>query len=302
MSRWHEPGCRRPEITFIDDIPCCNHCFALPSLDDTGRSPETAIPLAPRLESRAQVNLTWPSTVNYAHLSSPVKEDGDIYCPSGDNPPVSENIKYHHDLPKTPQQTGIHSEIMSNSRVRLLQLSPGQANSPIHGCFASTCLTSSSLPAYEAMSYTWADESGDTTRRCSVFFGPYWDIVYVTHNCAEALRAVRHLQSDRLVWIDSLCINQDSPDEKNHQVGLMREIYQNASTVIVYLGDASADSDAALTALKSAATLEWRTDRLESTSPGSRTALQCLFQRPYFSRLWVIQEILYAQRLTIICG
>lgn len=252
------------------------------------------------------MNLAWPSAASYSNLILSPKGKDDLHQLSEDEACkvlAGEDVKCHDYTAEGQQKAGIYSDIMSNDRIRLFYLSPGQENSPTHGRIAPACLRNSSIPAYEALSYTWADESGDSTRRYPVFIGPYWDIVYVTHNCAEVLRSVRHPQADRIVWIDSLCINQDSADEKNQQVRLVREIYQTASTVIVYLGHASADSDFALSAIKAAASREpWRSGDLESTNPGSRAALQSLFQRPYFSRVWVVQEVLHAQHLTIICG
>jgi hypothetical protein len=44
------------------------------------------------------------------------------------------------------------------------------------------------------------------------------------------------------LWADALCINQSDTPEKNHQVPLMRHIYGHSSRVIMWLGDASADS------------------------------------------------------------
>ena len=41
----------------------------------------------------------------------------------------------------------------------------------------------------------------------------------------------------RLIWIDSICINQKDEDEKAQQIELMRDIYRNASRVVVWLGD-----------------------------------------------------------------
>jgi hypothetical protein len=39
------------------------------------------------------------------------------------------------------------------------------------------------------------------------------------------------------MWVDSICIDQDSLIERNHQVRLMGEIYEKATTVLVWLGE-----------------------------------------------------------------
>ncbi|UZP40249.1 hypothetical protein NXS19_008065 [Fusarium pseudograminearum] len=48
------------------------------------------------------------------------------------------------------------------------------------------------------------------------------------------------------LWIDALCIDQDDEVEKTEQVQQMHQIYSQASSVITWLGPASATSDAAM--------------------------------------------------------
>jgi len=40
------------------------------------------------------------------------------------------------------------------------------------------------------------------------------------------------------LWIDAVCINQHSDDEKNHQIPLMRCIFSQAHMVLGWLGEA----------------------------------------------------------------
>jgi hypothetical protein len=65
----------------------------------------------------------------------------------------------------------------------------------------------------------------------------------VTANCEAALRKLRNRDSERILWIDAICINQDKTLERNHQVTLMRDIYSKASRVVVWLGKASVNVD-----------------------------------------------------------
>ncbi|KAF2184619.1 hypothetical protein K469DRAFT_781150 [Zopfia rhizophila CBS 207.26] len=51
------------------------------------------------------------------------------------------------------------------------------------------------------------------------------------------LRDAKELES-KIFWIDRICINQGDSNEKNTQVAMMGEIYQNADRVITYLGAA----------------------------------------------------------------
>lgn len=101
-----------------------------------------------------------------------------------------------------------------------------------------------SVPPYRALSYAWGDT---TTREISLNGHP----LEVRTNLWAALAHLpltgygtksSSCREDMLVhekpwiWIDALCINQNSTEERNHQVRLMGRIYAEASEVIVWLG------------------------------------------------------------------
>jgi Heterokaryon incompatibility protein (HET) len=44
------------------------------------------------------------------------------------------------------------------------------------------------------------------------------------------------VRSSRLLWIDAICINQEDVDERNHQVQMMFDIYQQAQVVRAWIG------------------------------------------------------------------
>lgn len=89
-------------------------------------------------------------------------------------------------------------------------------------------------PAYSALSYVWGDPE---VTQCVLVNGKR---VNVTTNLASALEhAPKHLEDAKAaprLWADALCINQNDPDEKNHQVPFMKEIYSQAEIVICCLG------------------------------------------------------------------
>jgi len=60
--------------------------------------------------------------------------------------------------------------------------------------------------------------------------------VKVTKNLESFLQHARVPFSGLMLWIDALCINQQSIEERNHQVLLMGKIYAGARKVIVWLG------------------------------------------------------------------
>src|SRR5579862_179067 len=90
-------------------------------------------------------------------------------------------------------------------------------------------------PAYEAVSYTW----GDSTDRRIIMIqcGPRIHGISVTANCESVIRKMRQQTGTRRIWIDAICIDQQNIPEKNLQVAMMGQIYQNASRVVVDIGD-----------------------------------------------------------------
>jgi hypothetical protein len=106
-------------------------------------------------------------------------------------------------------------------------------------------------------------------------------------------------------WIDAICIDQTSVLERNHQVQMMREIYCNAESVYVWLGeeDKAAHSDAAMVYLEKRDAFEAATIRTKTFwTPQQAKAVLSLCQRPYWTRIWIVQELLLSRRVILLCG
>ena len=132
----------------------------------------------------------------------------------------------------------------SEIRVLRLQLSE-DADSPLEGSLEHISLNIDS--DYEAISYTW----GDSVKTNKISLGGV-DFA-ITSNLAAALRVLRRKESDRCLWIDAICINQDDIPERSQEVLRMLSIYQHASKVVVWLGEASEDSSSAIIYLRNLA-------------------------------------------------
>ncbi|KAF1830797.1 HET-domain-containing protein [Decorospora gaudefroyi] len=134
-------------------------------------------------------------------------------------------------------------------------------------------------PAYIALSYTWGDPA-------------YSRIIYLDNrpfrvrtNLFDFLCAFRSDNANiYYLWIDQLCIDQTTTEERSHQVRLMSQIYTRCQFVIASLGLATAGLARAF---------------LES--PSSDLVRQLLQDR-YFTRLWIVQEIRLAPQVRILCG
>jgi Heterokaryon incompatibility protein (HET) len=63
----------------------------------------------------------------------------------------------------------------------------------------------------------------------------------------SALLRLRLRDKLRLLWINAVCINQLDNDEKTRQVMLMRNIYEHALRMLVWLSEGSEESSLGLT-------------------------------------------------------
>jgi len=126
---------------------------------------------------------------------------------------------------------------------------------------------------------------------------------HVTTNLGLALRFMRLEDKERIMWVDALCINQADIPEKNHQVRQMRDIYLGAQWVVAWLGE---ERDI-LTAVDFCEDLPPRGVVLRA---GEIVADQAqldayndlLIHRPYWKRMWVIQELYHGNSVLFQAG
>ncbi len=82
---------------------------------------------------------------------------------------------------------------------------------------------------YEALSWCWG--TALPTSHISIRKNGRIYSKKVQPDLVAALKALRHSQEDRYLWIDAICINQADVGEKNHQVEMMSTIYGQAKSV-----------------------------------------------------------------------
>ncbi|KAF2825464.1 HET-domain-containing protein, partial [Ophiobolus disseminans] len=87
-------------------------------------------------------------------------------------------------------------------------------------------------PPYEALSYVWGADNPTT----NISIQCNGAQVLVGTNLAAALYRLRNPDSERVIWVDALCIDQHNNDEKSNQIPLMGSVYSSAKQVIVWLG------------------------------------------------------------------
>ncbi|RWA12865.1 hypothetical protein EKO27_g2232 [Xylaria grammica] len=215
---------------------------------------------------------------------------------------------------------------LCNDEIRPIELQPACFGPDLSITFKYTSVKEAAN-SYEALSYTWGNPAQPDVLLCG---GSH---LQITTSLKSALLNLRLDSAPRMLWIDAICINQIDPVERGRQVVLMDKVYRNASKTIVYLGDKSVDSDLAAEYLKThmdrvkqglanfmnqRRAAEDASEMLaicikmlgtsqaklfEGFDPNTvQEALVNLLSRPWFRRIWVIQEFVVSPNIDMYCG
>ncbi|KAK4441900.1 heterokaryon incompatibility protein-domain-containing protein [Podospora aff. communis PSN243] len=303
MARWHREYCRVPNVDAdANGVPSCGSCGAKWNLESFISQQQNASPFPqiPPNESPGELDLFWPPTVPYTrHIEIHcMPQDADS---SSDAPPSAEatNPGQHPISAPENRPLGVYNRELGPEEFRLLCLhGSADSSSPIRADLETYAFER--CPEYETVSYAWGGEDDDTSPCRPLFVGPYWDPLALTKNCWSMLQALRPTRGVRLVWVDAICINQDNPEERAAQVAHMSLIYRECRRVISYLGPD----------LVSASRGFPRRQRLEESVTtgdvglfiGGKVNFLKLIQRRYFSRVWIIQELVLPRHVSIPVG
>ncbi|KAK1813929.1 hypothetical protein LTR12_011677 [Friedmanniomyces endolithicus] len=182
---------------------------------------------------------------------------------------------------------------------RILLLSNEERNGPKSlQCELRTLNIDTNL-AYVALSYTWGD-SGDFA---TITLGSVR--IRAQRNLVEALRTLYGL-GHRLVWADALCINQTDLAERGVQVSLMRNVFERAQEVLIFLDSVSdrASVPEPLLGLLCASHADTVCflSKAEVVMQDMRSyaVLRNLLKSRYWQRAWIIQEIAVASRVNVV--
>ncbi|KAK0112408.1 hypothetical protein ONS96_001652 [Cadophora gregata f. sp. sojae] len=201
----------------------------------------------------------------------------------------------------TPSSKYIYSPLNPTTQeIRLITL---QSNASLTAPVILTLSTESlyNKPSYEATSYVW----GDPAITAPITLDGV--SVDVTTNLETALRYFRLESEERVLWADAICINQQDNKEKSVQVGFMGEIYLSCTRCLAWLGeDLEGDGKTAFTMLKGIVAGDaWPFNECAGTARHYESQLQSLsrmMNRPYWSRLWVVQETVLPLDVEYWCG
>ncbi|XXG96682.1 hypothetical protein Hte_002972 [Hypoxylon texense] len=206
-------------------------------------------------------------------------------------------------IPTSAGDSSFQYRPIHGTEFRLVRLLPANMSTIKCELLHASLETAPTAQKYIAISYAWGDIDPDT--RIQVDGSPF----YITPSLHGALKRLRKQDESVMIWADALCIDQRNKTELSQQVGMMAIIYGQAESVAVWLGPESDDSELAIQLIREIpqhdddgandaivdmiAADEWKPHF---------SALVRLFERDFWRRLWIVQEILNARSVTAYCG
>ena len=189
----------------------------------------------------------------------------------------------------------------ASTSIRLLTILPlqddGIMRCEIHHTTLEDTSDSTAQQGYTALSYEWGPPS-----KVSILLNDHR--FYIRLNLYAFLVAFLETTQDvggNYLWIDAVCIDQKNTLEKNYSVAQMKRIYENARNVLVWTGQASHNSDYFFEQVPSGSIIP-----LYQLDPQSKIVLayKHFSARSYWTRRWIVQEILAAkpQDVILMCG
>ncbi|KAM5527967.1 hypothetical protein FOXYSP1_19841 [Fusarium oxysporum f. sp. phaseoli] len=164
-------------------------------------------------------------------------------------------------------------------------------------------------PPFEAISYTWDAQEPSS---CVTINGLR---LLVTKNARQILYDFTPTFGSRMIWIDSICINQGQDindlEEKKVQIGRMSDIYRQAVRVRIWLSNSSVLEPPLPEYIRFrpqrteyilGRMLMWLKMHAFSPTTLSSRELELLLSHNYWMRLWIVQEISFGREVFIHMG
>ncbi|KAK4163277.1 heterokaryon incompatibility protein-domain-containing protein [Cladorrhinum sp. PSN259] len=215
----------------------------------------------------------------------------------------------------------VYEPLDGNKReIRLLEIQEvlhnSHDNSSIIRCRLHPAVFGDNPPTFSAISYTWGYSEETSLLEVD---GKLLRIKRTAWDVLEALAS-----RSELLWIDSVCIDQTNTDERNHQVSMMKDIYSSAEKVYAWLGRGTPESLTVMDGIKIGKLFNMRAcnravrelsemnaslphenllrQEITNSLEGIWRGLDHIERNAYWSRLWIVQEIVLAKSLYVVQG
>ncbi|PVH85219.1 HET-domain-containing protein, partial [Cadophora sp. DSE1049] len=189
----------------------------------------------------------------------------------------------------------IYQPLTAPDTIRLINVLPSKAadNDKNLECIFSV-VSLADNPDFVALSYTWGDSAFTKTLVCGE------GVLHITKNLHAALLQFRRPDRPLAIWADAVCINQSDDAEKSLQIPLMADIYGQATEVMIWLGEETeGTTDVMLYLNRIGQNPENDALWKDLIKDPNLDKTDLVWTRPWFSRVWIIQELALASRATV---
>lgn len=187
----------------------------------------------------------------------------------------------------------------ADSEIRLLSIYTDHESGRLCGRLKHVSLEGDHLPQYEAISYCW----GPPVRQQGILIDGTEVLIRSSLHAFLQHLSLQQGGQKLPLWIDAICINQRDSHERNMQVALMGQIYSQAAKVLVWLGHCTSESEFLLCYLQHYMDARVHaSEHLFMLEDKAREGYVDIANRPYWGRLWVVQEVFLAREVIVWCG
>lgn len=172
-------------------------------------------------------------------------------------------------------------------------------------------------PGYSCVSYAWGERQ--FSRTLEVKHDGDVSYLRVTPTVDTMLRHLRKPNKLRYLWIDAISLNQEDEMEKAHQIPNMGTIFKTALEVDIWVGDDAPMTAKLFTFFRHLSQIpdvtHWKRQWdmagqivnhmrqfLHHDNGVSLGIISDFFNRPWFSRRWIIQEACLSRQAMVHCG
>ena len=231
----------------------------------------------------------------------------------------------------------VHAPLAWSSQLRLIEVLPARKDETISVRIHQPVDATDTTTPYTALSYTWGDPE-DTVPIC-VDGKPFHitcnldaalrrfreDLPIAIPTDSLFMQGATAPWPSNLLWVDALSIDQSNNAEKSAYVARMSSIYTSATAVLAWIGPEEHSSPLAFDKIRTAlsryhamtgpkppeAVPRWAAAMLadelmlcEDDEDDAKVweAVQALFDREWWSRMWIAQEASTSAPTWVVCG
>ncbi|KAI0515447.1 HET-domain-containing protein [Xylaria bambusicola] len=202
----------------------------------------------------------------------------------------------------------IYEPLPAGPFIRLLQVVDLDPASGQAVCdFNIVCLDGKSVPEYTAVSYTWDHPA--THVSSITFSNSPLSSLPLSQTLHDLFKELQARNERRALWIDALCIDQGNAAERAAQVAMMDRVFSSARRVMVWLGPSTPETHEAFQFVNSKQHLSCPTGwdsvpdaDIDDLRAGLESVLSAILARPWFRRIWVVQEAALNRSVQVVCG